>query len=88
MLNLTGHTDYIWCTAINNDNTRLVTGAKDNTSIIWDLNKGTILFILLGHTNAVFGVAISNDNTRVVTGSADNNVIIWDFSTGLKLLIL
>jgi WD40 repeat protein len=67
---------------ISNDNNNIITISKDKTAIIWSLNTGIKINVLIGHTNKINCVAISHDNLKVITGSDDNRVIIWDIKTG------
>ena len=89
-----GHTGQIKSVAIAGDPnslelrraSKVVTGSKDKTAKIWDLNTGALLHTLKGpngHSKAIFSVAIAGD--KVVTGSQDNTAKIWDLNTGALL---
>src|SRR3990167_5915766 len=81
---LKGHTKLISSVAISGD--KVVTGSRDNTAIIWDLNSGTRSHTLVGHAEPINSVAIHDG--KIVTGSWDKTAIIWDLNSGAKLQIL
>ena|SRR6185437_11054871 len=75
-----GHFSNVISVAITSDNTKIVSGSRENTIKIWDMNTGKLLNTLQGH----FAVAITSDNTKIVSGTSDT-IKIWDMNTG-KLL--
>ncbi|KAK2785284.1 hypothetical protein FQN51_003830 [Onygenales sp. PD_10] len=66
----------------------LVSGSRDKTVRVWDLEtrrlRGTPL---IGHSKSVLCLQFdpSEKEDIIVSGSSDKNVIIWRFSTGEKI---
>ena len=58
---------------------RLVSGSRDATLRIWDIDSGHCLRVLIGHVAAVRCVQF--DGRRVVSGAYDYMVKIWDPDT-------
>ncbi len=81
-LNLTGHTNAVYCVAFTPDSKRIVTGSFDNTIKIWDAETGCRLYLLEGHTGRIVGLAVSADGRRIVSASQDGKLKIWDAHTG------
>jgi WD40 repeat protein len=80
-----GHTNSIYSLAFNADWTRLASGSRDNTAIIWDATTGQALFKLTSHTNGIRSLVFSTDGLRLATGSDDGTAKIWDVTTGEEL---
>jgi WD40 repeat protein len=60
------------------DGKKVISGSKDNTLKIWDLEKRKLLFILRGHSESVTTVAITSDGKRVISGSKDSTIKVWN----------
>ncbi|RMZ76179.1 hypothetical protein DV737_g4946, partial [Chaetothyriales sp. CBS 132003] len=66
----------------------LVSGSRDKTLRIWDLETRRLARRpLTGHTQSVLCLQFdpSPEEDVIISGSTDTNVIIWRFSTGQKL---
>ncbi len=89
LLTLKGHSDW-WVTtvAITPDGLRAVSGSKDDTLKVWDLETGQELKTLEGHSGGVNTVAITPDGLRAVSGSWDDTLKVWDLETGQELKTL
>ena len=87
---LSGHlpASVIWSVDFSSDGTKLLSGAFDNTAIIWDVQTGNILHTLKGHQGGITNVAFNFDGSLAVTSSSDSTVKIWDVSTGENLYTL
>jgi hypothetical protein len=62
-----------------------ITGGRDNTARVWDLNDGSLRHTLSGHTHDVRGVAamVLPDGVPVaVTVSTDRTAKVWDLRDG------
>jgi WD40 repeat protein len=75
-----GHTDSVEGVAFFNDGCRVVTGSRDKTLRIWNVQKGTLLGepILQAHEESVFSVAVSPDDKRIAGGGRYGTIMIWD----------
>ncbi|RMZ90810.1 hypothetical protein DV736_g1946, partial [Chaetothyriales sp. CBS 134916] len=66
----------------------LVSGSRDKTLRIWDLETRRLVRPpLTGHTQSVLCLQFdpSPEEDIIISGSTDSSVIIWRFSTGQKL---
>ena len=92
MQSVTAHKDAVTCLTLATDfgHTWLVTGSRDCTLMIWDVNtsgdlplgSGTPKRILYGHDDAVSCVAVNTMLDVVVSGSDDGTVIIHSLREG------
>ena len=81
---LVGHEAPVEKVAISPDGRRAVSaGGTDRTARVWDLDRGTQLFVL-SHRERVTSVAISNDGRYVATSDVDATRI-WDLTNGNQL---
>jgi WD40 repeat protein len=64
--------------AITADGERAISGSRDKSCIIWDLNNKQESYIQIGHTNIINDVAFTPDGKKGITGSTDSNCIIWN----------
>jgi WD40 repeat protein len=85
------HRDVITCLALAKDFGQrwLVTGSRDCTLMVWDVNlerdlplKSQPQYILYGHDDAVTCVAVNPELDVVVSGSDDGTVIIHNLRDG------
>jgi F-box and WD-40 domain protein 1/11 len=66
----------------------LVSGSRDKTLRVWDLETKRIRGTpLTGHLQSVLCLQFdpSEEEDVIISGSSDTNVIIWQFSTGKKI---
>lgn len=66
----------------------LVSGSRDRTLRIWDLDTQRLVRKpLIGHTASVLCLQFDNreDEDIIISGSSDTDVILWRFSTGKML---
>jgi small GTP-binding protein len=74
--------------AFSSDGERALTGAKDKTVRIWDVETGRCLRVLTGHTGEVNGLAFSKDQRRILSCADDGDVRVWEAETGQCLRVL
>ena len=66
---LRGHTATIRCARVLHNRPIAVTGSRDTTVRVWDIQKGRMLRILQGHSNSVRCLDVCGN--KVVSGSYD-----------------
>ncbi len=79
-ISLKGHKDTIGSLAVSSKGKLLVSGSKDRTARLWNLDTQTQV-TLSGHAGEVTAVAISPDEQIVATGSVDKTIRLWDART-------
>jgi WD40 repeat protein len=79
---LMGHSHIVNSLAISADAKLLVSGSRDQTIKIWQLETGELIRTLKGHRDAVHAVALSPDEQIIASGSADNTIKLWHLATG------
>ena len=86
-----GHKDWVLSAAFSPDGASLVTGAKDNTAIVWNVDTAEAVLTLVrtdADPNAdqwVNAVAYSPDGSQIATGTQDNLIILYDAATGAEI---
>ena len=84
----TGHTDEITSLVFSADGSRLLTGSRDRSAILWRMPSGEPEGPSLRHEGAVARAAISPDGRRIATGTGpigSNDlcqICLWDAKTG------
>jgi len=74
--------------SVSPDGRRAVSGSRDKTLRVWDLETGACLRTLEGHSDGVNSVSVSADGRRAVSGSRDKTLRVWDLETGACLRTL
>jgi len=82
-----GHTNPVHCVAFSPDGRHIVSGSRDKTIRIWDVQRGHGRILVHptdsdGHTDSTSAVAFSPDGKRIVSGSRDTTVRVWDVRNG------
>jgi len=72
-----GHSNSITEAVFSPDGNYILTGSKDQTAKLWDL-QGREIQTFSGHLKDVSSVAFSPDGQRVLTGSYDQTAKLWD----------
>ena len=63
----------------------LISGSKDFSAIIWDINGKVLLHRLEGHKAEIYAVGFSSDGSRAVTGSYDHDLRLWRMADGKEI---
>jgi WD40 repeat protein len=79
---LSDHTDCVYSLAFSSDGASLVSGSRDRTLKLWDVQTGGVVKTFHGHTGGVCSVSISADCTMIVSVSVDGTICLWDIQTG------
>jgi hypothetical protein len=79
------HKSAVTCAAIDPQRRILVTGSRDATIKIWDLDTGELRRTLEGHTDGVETVAVDSTHLLLVSGSRDHTIRGWNLETGEAL---
>ncbi|CDS01815.1 hypothetical protein, partial [Sporisorium scitamineum] len=81
---LRGHQDSVYC--IRQDDGigtgtagKLVSGSRDRTIRVWDVETGACKHVLKGHTASV--LSLQYDDQILVSVSSDGQVFVWDFAS-------
>jgi WD40 repeat protein len=64
------------------DGRRPISGSRDGTLRIWDLEVGGPPRVLEGHTGGVRAVAVTPDGRRAASGAGDRTLRVWDVDSG------
>lgn len=78
---LEGHTGQVTSVAISSDGKIAVSGSRDKTVRVWDLQTGQTRNVLKGHFNDVESVAFTPDGMTIIFGSVDSTLRIWNLLT-------
>jgi len=83
-----GHQECIYSLQFNDQ--YLVSGSRDKSLKIWDLETRRCLRTLSKHRGSVLCLQFDSDPEEdiVVSGSSDSDIIIWRFSTGEEIQTL
>lgn len=89
---LCGHEDYVMSIcdfkspASKRQNERmLVSGSRDGTLKVWNLESHKAIKTLVGHSNWIYKVVTLRDEKTVVSSSMAFSVKLWDIANGLCL---
>ncbi|KAG2743684.1 hypothetical protein P692DRAFT_20838379 [Suillus brevipes Sb2] len=80
-----GHEDTVQAVAVFPDRRRMVTGSKDKTLRLWDLETGVVLKKMEGHHNEVSALVVSRDGQIIASGDDGGELIAWHGETGESL---
>lgn len=78
------HKDTIMCLSISKDKKYVISGSKDNTLIVWNIETKKSVCKLIGHVGSITSVKFFNNTNFVISVSKDMTWKIWDISEALK----
>lgn len=79
---LEGHTDIVTCLALSPKEDIVVSGSKDHSLGIWNIEDGSCVSMLKGHRGPVTFVDISPNGRFVISASQDKTLRLWEMETG------
>jgi F-box and WD-40 domain protein 1/11 len=87
-MHLRGHADSVYC--LEFDSKRIISGSRDQTIKVWDIQTGRCLGTFRGHHGSVLCLKfekdwdIKGDGRRgfMVSGSSDRRACVWDIWIG------
>jgi len=83
MRTLEGHSDWVNAVAvITPDGKHAISGSRDYTLKVWDIESGEGLWTLGGHTSSVWAVAATSDGKHAISASGDKTLKVWDIESG------
>lgn len=77
-----GHLDTITALAISPDSKLLVSGSRDTTLKIWQLETGRLLTTLFEHDDPIVSVDFPRSGNTLISSSRSGKIIVWDLRTG------
>jgi WD40 repeat protein len=80
-----GHSDWfggVSGVAFHPNGRLILSGSKDKTIKIWDINQAQDIMTLTDHTDEVNSVAISPNGKILASGSKDKTLKLWDLAKG------
>ncbi|MGO9985657.1 MAG: hypothetical protein ACLPIX_15800 [Rhodomicrobium sp.] len=83
-----GHGSDVTSAALSSDGRQALSGSRDRTLKLWDVETGRLLKTFEGHSDEVLSVAFRPDGARALSGSKDKTVKLWDVRTGQLLKTL
>ena len=75
---LEGHSDFVESVSVSPDGRCAVSGSRDNTLRVWDLDTGRCLRTLEDQSSLVTSVSLSPDGRRAVSCNWDGTLLVWD----------
>ncbi|XP_028982965.1 WD repeat- and FYVE domain-containing protein 4 isoform X2 [Betta splendens] len=73
---LYGHTDAVVCLAVSEVHSLIVSGSRDLTCILWDMDELSYITQLAGHTTSITALAI-NELTGEIASCAGPQLYLW-----------
>ncbi|XP_035461782.2 WD repeat- and FYVE domain-containing protein 4 isoform X3 [Scophthalmus maximus] len=73
---LYGHTDTVTCLAVSEVHSLIVSGSRDLTCILWDMEELCYITQLAGHTTSICALAI-NELTGEIASCAGPQLYLW-----------
>jgi len=74
--------------SFSEDRKLLASSGRDNTTTIWDVERGEEIHVFRGHTDTILGVSFSADGKRFASGGEDKTVRVWNVETGKLITVL
>jgi WD40 repeat protein len=83
LMDLQGHTDYIWWIDASDNSNVALSGSKDHSVRLWDLRTGQCVKVMEAHEDEVKSVSMDSVCKTAVSGSGEVNALkLWDLGSG------
>jgi hypothetical protein len=83
-----GHSNEVYCVAINPTRKILASGSSDKQIKLWNLETGQEISTLKGHSGLIRSLAFSPDAETLVSGSSDHTIRLWNLKTKQEICTL
>ena len=80
-----GHVSKVESVAITPDGKYIVSGGRDDTLKLWNLETGKEVRTFAGHTGWIKSIAITPDGKQALSGSHDKTLKLWNLKTGKEV---
>lgn len=80
-----GHTGAVTCVAYSPHGGLAVSGGRDGSVRVWDLNGKKASHCFTGHSRPIGSVSFFPDGRKVISASADGTVRVWELTTGKEV---
>lgn len=77
---ITGHTDFVLSLAVDPSGTWLLSGSKDLTARLTNLDDSVMVYSIKAHTNSIITVCFNPNGKMFCTGSGDKSVKFWSIN--------
>jgi COMPASS component SWD3 len=77
-----GHTNYVFCLAVNSGGDACVSGSYDETLRIWDMKNARCTRVICAHSDPISAVDFNKSGTLIVSSSCDGLCRVWDAQSG------
>ncbi|WP_129677479.1 WD40 repeat domain-containing protein [Candidatus Chloroploca sp. Khr17] len=84
---LNGHKHVVESMSFSPDGQKLLTGSRDGTARLWDLDKGKAQRIVREHTDTVRAICWSPDGKSFITASHDTRAMVWSANGSLRTVL-
>jgi len=81
-----GHTDVVTSVVLSRPGRYALSGSRDKTLRLWEVETARFLRSFIGHRSAVTSVDISPDECFALSGSEDHTLRLWEIETGYGLM--
>lgn len=84
---LKGHRDVIRSVLFSNDNKKIITGGKDSTIIVWNIQEIKPVQEKIFKVSAAVKSLVFVSETEVLVSQEDGKIILWNMQTGVEKIV-
>jgi WD40 repeat protein len=82
-----GHTDWVYSVAFSPDGRYALSGSRDMTLRLWEVESGKEVWVFQGHTDPITSVAFSPNGRYALSGSRDMTLRLWEVESGKEVRV-